>query len=154
MSGRRELTFSNFAEVVADIEAMAEGNYHTIGNHSFPKIVYHLARTNEMLVGRIKPPKLPWYMRMMMPVMRSRILNGPVKPGFTLPSTDMQSFFWGTEEPELDGVVEQFRGSVKAYETSGPLPAHPLFGKATPDQILSMALKHAAMHLSFVQSDA
>lgn len=152
MSERRELEFSSMAEVIEDIEQMASSQHRTTGNHSFAKIVKHLATTNEMLVGKIVPPKLPWYMRMMMPMMRSKILSGPVEPGFKLPSDQMQSFFWSVEEPDLSEAIEQFKQSAEVYKNQGPLPAHPIFGKATPEQIDGLTLKHAAMHLSFVHS--
>ena len=147
---RREISFSSLEEVVSDIEKLANTAHETTGSHSFGNIVQHLATTNEMLVGNIVPPKLPWYMRMAMPFLKNGILNNPVEPGFNLPNNAMQEFFWSPTEVDLKEAVENFRSSVKAYKEKGPLPAHPIFGKATKEQINKMALSHAAMHLSFV----
>ena len=149
---RREISFSNLEEVVSDIESLASSQHETSGVHSFGKIVQHLATTNEMLVGNIVPPKLPWYMRMAMPFLRNGILNNPVEPGFKLPNSAMQDFFWSADEVDLQSAVENFRKSVKLYNERGPLPVHPVFGKATREQIEKMTLSHAAMHLSFVHS--
>lgn len=147
---RREISFASLDDVIADIESLASREHETTGNHSFGNIVQHLAITNEMLVGNVIPPKLPWYMRMAMPFLKNGILNNPVEPGFNLPNSAMQKFFWPSTELDLNEAIENFRASVKAYQDKGPLPVHPVFGKATKQQIDKMNLSHAAMHLSFV----
>lgn len=149
MAERRELKFNSLDEVQTEIERLAAGDVQVTGNHSFGKIVRHLAITNEMVCGKIAPPKLPWYMRMVMPLISGWILNGPVKPGFKLPS-NMEPFLWPIQEVSVSEAVEQFRDSVEYYKRNGPLPIHPVFGKATREQVDLMTLKHAAMHLSFV----
>jgi len=148
---RREISFVSLEDVIADIETLASSGHETTGSHSFGKIVQHLATTNEMVVGNIIPPKLPWYMRMAMPLLKNGILNNPVKPGFKLPNKSMQEFFWSQSEVDLKESIENFRTSVKAYKDKGPLPVHPVFGKATKEQVDKMILSHAAMHLSFVR---
>ncbi len=147
---RREVSFSSLEEVISDIEKLASSQYETTGSHSFGNIVQHLATTNEMVVGNIIPPKLPWYMRMAMPFIKNGLLNNPVKPGFNLPNTAMQEFFWSKNDVDLKEATENFRTSVQAYNDKGPLPVHPVFGKATKEQIHKLILSHAAMHMSFV----
>lgn len=147
---RREISFSSMEEVISDIETLASSEHETTGSHSFGKIVQHLATTNEMIVGNITPPKLPWYMRMAMPFLKNGILNNPVEPGFKLPNKSMQEFFWSQSDVDLNEAIENFRTSVKAYKDKGPLPVHPIFGKATKEQVDQLTLSHAAMHLSFV----
>ena len=85
-----------------------------------------------------------------MPLLKSGILNNPVKPGFNLPNKSMQDFFWSQSEVDLQEAIENFRSSVKSYKEKGPLPVHPIFGKATKEQVNKVTLSHAAMHLSFV----
>ena len=147
---RREISFSNWEEVISDIETLARSDHETTGSHSFGNIVQHLATTNEMIVGNISPPKLPWFMRMAMPFLKNGILNKPVEPGFSLPNKSMQEFFWSQTEVDLKEAIENFRTSVEAYKAKGPLPVHPVFGKASKEQIDKVTLSHASMHLSFV----
>jgi hypothetical protein len=147
---RREISFSSLDEIISDMETLTRSEHETSGSHSFEKIVQHLAITNEMVVGNITPPKLPWYMRMAMPFLKNGILNNPVQPGFKLPNNSMQEFFWPQSDVDLKEAIENFRTSVKAYRDKGPLSVHPVFGKATREQIDKMVLSHAAMHLSFV----
>jgi len=147
---RREISFSSLEEVISDIETLASSEHETTGSHSFGNIVQHLATTNEMVVGNIIPPKLPWFMRMIMPFIKNGILNKPVEPGFKLPNKAMQEFFWSQSEVDLKEATNNFRTSVTTYKDKGPLPVHPVFGKATSEQIDKMLLSHAAMHMSFV----
>ena len=147
---RRELNFANMEDVTADIEKLAGGEVRTVGKQSFSAIVRHLAIANEMINGKLTPPKLPWYMRLAMPFLRNSIFNGPVKPGFKLPSDQMQTFFWPEEPIEVSEAVARFKSSVDQYKSQGPPNRHPLFGPGEPEVIDKMLLKHAAMHLSFV----
>ncbi len=146
---RRQLEFANFEEIVNEIQRLSEGEPHTIGNHSFPAIVRHLGIANDVATGRKTPPRLPFFMRLMMPFIKGSIVNGEVKPGFRLPSA-AQPFFWPENDIELVDAFAYFKETVAFYQTQGPLPAHPLFGAVTRSQIEGMLMRHAAMHLSFV----
>ena len=147
---RRKVEFNDLDDVISDIENLAHGDVRVIGNHSFAAIVQHLARANEMVVGDIKPPKLPLLMRLAMPFLKNSIFNNPAKPGFKLPTSDMQSFFWQENDISVSEAVEKFKASVARYNEVGPLPIHPIFGKATSEQVYRLLVSHAAMHLSFV----
>lgn len=151
MSKRRELVFDDQDMVLADVRQLATGEVQVAGSHSFAEIVRHLALTNNMVTGKTpSPPPLPWYMRLMMPFMRSSILNGPVKPGFKLP-VKMEAFFWPDDPVEIGEAVAQLAASIENYKATGPLDVHPVFGRATKEQVDRLTLKHAAMHLSFVR---
>ena len=144
---RREISFSSLEEVISDIETLAGAEHETTGNHSFGKIVQHLATTNEMVVGNLIPPKLPWFMRMAMPFLKNGILNNPVEPGFKLPNKSMQEFFWSQSEVDIKEAIENFRTSVQVYKEKGPLPVHPIFGKATREQVDKLILNLSLIHI-------
>ena len=146
---RAGLQFSHMDDVTGEIERLARGEVRANGKHSFAEIVRHLAIANEMVIGQIIPPKPPLLLRLLLPFIRNSILNGPVKPGFKL-SADAEAFFWPSEPVELQDAIARFKTSVQNYKEMGPLPIHPIFGKATPEQIDRLMLAHAAMHLSFV----
>lgn len=146
---QRDISLSSQDDIVAEVERLAAGEVRTTGTHSFAKIIRHLAITNDVMTGKIIPPKLPWYARMMMPLLRSSILKGPAKAGFNLPSK-AENFFWPDNEPDLQQSIAHLKESAESYKTNGPLLVHPIFGKATRAQLDSLAFSHAAMHLSFV----
>jgi hypothetical protein len=152
IESHRSLTFSTQDEILAEAERLAAGNPRIAGKHSFPEILRHLARTNDMLTGRIVPPKLPLPMRLMMPLVRMLVFNRPVKPGFNLPKNS-ESFFWPQEPIDVEEALAALQESIAHYQRQGPLPYHPIFGKASRQQIDRLALDHAAMHLGFVHID-
>lgn len=146
---RRELSFESLDEAVADAERLAAGEVRTTGNHSFAKILKHLALTHDMATGKIEAPRPPLFMRLIMPFIKNSVLNGPVKPGFKLPKAP-ENFFWPEGEVDLQEALAHFKASVQNYNQNGPLPVHPIFGSATREQIDRLNCGHCAMHLSFV----
>ena len=148
-SNRRELTLSTLNEVVDEVERLASGNVITTGKHSFPQIVRHLALTNNMTTGRLTVPKPPLIMRLILPLIRSAILKGPARSGVKLPKA-AESLFWADEDISIGDAVAMLKESVAYYEQHGPLPVHPIFGKASRQQLDHLTCSHAAMHLSFV----
>lgn len=148
---RRELSFGSLDEAVAEAERLAQGEVRTTGKHSFGQILEHLARTHDMATGKVVGPRPPWFMRLMMPLMKGMILNGPVKPGFKLPK-DAEAFFWPEGEVDVQQALSHLKESVENYKTNGPLAVHPVFGKVSREQNDRLNQSHCAMHLSFVHS--
>jgi hypothetical protein len=136
-------------EIVAEVERLAAAPVTTTGTHGFPEIVRHLALTNDMMTGRIAAPKPPLIMRLILPLIRSSILNGPVKPGVRLPA-HAEATFWPDEDIAIADAITMLKESVAHYKEHGPLPVHPIFGAATREQLDRLTRSHAAMHLSFV----
>jgi hypothetical protein len=149
---RRVLTLNTLDEVVAEVERLAAGRVTTTGKHSFPHIIRHLALTNEMMTGRIAAPKPPLILRLMLPLIRSSILKGSVKPGVKLPRR-AEAVFWSDEEISVQDAIAMLKDSVVYYKEHGPMPVHPIFGKATREQLDRLNCNHAAMHLSFVHPE-
>ncbi len=147
---RRDVQFKNLDEVVADAERLASGQVRTTGQHSFGQILEHLARSHDMTTGRLQVPRPPWYMRMMIPLMKPMLINAkPLKPGFKLPKKS-ESVFWPNQEFEVAPALAHLKESIKHYKSQGPLPRHPMFGALTREQNDQLNCRHAALHLSFV----
>ena len=146
---RREVSFSSLEEAVAYAEQLAAGKVRTTGKHSFAHILKHLAITHDMATGKIKAPRPPLLMRLMMPFLKGMIFSKPVKPGFKLPAAS-EEFFWPNEDVDVQDALAHFKQSVENYNKTGPLEIHPFFGKATREQLDRLNCGHCAMHLSFV----
>jgi hypothetical protein len=147
---RRELTFHSLEDAVADAERLASGEVRTTGKHTFAQILKHLALIHDMATGNIVGPRPPFFMRLMKAmILKGMILKGPVKPGFKLP-TAAESFFWPGGNTDVNEALTHLKESVKNYNTNGPLPAHPVFGKVPHEQNDRLNISHCAMHLSFV----
>ncbi|NND96284.1 MAG: DUF1569 domain-containing protein [Pirellulaceae bacterium] len=147
---RRELTFENLNEVVAEAERLAAGNVRTTGKHSFGQILNHLALSHDVATGRAVGPPPPWFMKLMLPVMRRMVIHSkPLKPGIKLPA-DGEAFFWPDKEFDVPTALQHLKESVECYKSNGPLEKHPFFGKLTAEQGESLSCRHAALHLGFV----
>ncbi len=146
---RRELSFTSLADAVADAQRLAAGEVRTTGNHSFGQILEHLAITLDMASGKTKGPKFPWFMRLAMPFLKKGILNNPLEPGFSLPR-NAETFFWPDKEFDVQAALAHLEEAVDHFQTKGPLAVHPVFGKATTEQIVRLNVNHCALHLSFV----
>ena len=149
---RRQLVFKSLDEVVLEAERLAQENVRTTGQHSFGQILEHLARTHDMASGKTENPRFPWFMRLLMPLMKNSILNSDVKPGFNLPKK-AQQYFWPENDVDVAQALAHLKASVEHYNEKGPLPVHPVFGKATREQIDRLNCSHCAMHLSFVHPE-
>ena len=102
-----------------------------------------------MTTGKLEGPQPPFFIRLLMPLMKSSIIKN-VKPGFKLPPK-AEAFFWPDQEFEVQAALAHLQESVERFNSVGPLPRHPFFGKLTKEQSLELNCKHGAMHLSFVQ---
>lgn len=153
MSGqteRRQLVFNDLNEIVADAERLASGPVRTTGNHSFGQILEHLARTHDMATGKLPSPPPPWYMRLLIPLLKPMLLgNKPLSPGFKLPPK-AEKVFWPTQECAVATTLDHLKDSVAHFNAQGPLPRHPMFGAMTRQQNELLQCRHAALHLSFV----
>ena len=147
---RRNLTFQNLDEVVAEVERLASGEVRTTGHHSFAEILNHLALSHDVSTGRVVAPPPPLIMKLMLPLMKRMVINSkPMKPGIKLPAKG-ESFFWPAKSIEVPVALEYLKDSIQYYKTKGPLQKHPFFGKLTQAEADELNCRHAALHLSFV----
>ena len=147
---RRELKFQNLDEVVADAERLAAGETRVTGNHSFGQILTHLALSQDVSTGKATAPPPPFFMRLMMPLMRRMVINSkPLKPGIKLPAKG-ESFFWPDQEITVAEALQHLKDSTEHYRNHGPLAVHPFFGKLSTAEADELNCRHAALHLSFV----
>lgn len=138
----RKLSFQSLDQAVAEAGRLAGGEVRTTGKHSFGQILEHLARTHDMATGKLVGPKPPFYVRLMMPLLKSMIIKD-VKPGYKLPSK-AEAFFWPDQEFDVADALQHLRESVENFKTNGPLEKHPVFGKLSPEQTLELNCKHCA----------
>ncbi len=147
---RRELSFQNLDEVLAEVKRLASGEVRTTGNHTFGQILNHLALSHDVAAGRVQAPSPPFFMKLLMPLMKRMVINSkPLKPGVKLPAKG-EAFFWPDNDFDVPSAVEYFKQSVDFYKANGPLENHPFFGRISKAECDELNCRHAALHLSFV----
>jgi hypothetical protein len=97
------------------------------GNHTFGQILNHLALSHEVASGRVQTPAPPFFMKLMMPLMKRMMINSKLlKPGIKLPAKG-ESFFWPDTEFDIPTTVNYCKETVDHYKANGPLEKHPFF---------------------------
>jgi len=81
--GRRQLDYTSFEELLADAEQMSSGPVKALGNWSAGQIFKHLAIIYNGSIDGL-PVTFPWHFRMMVKLFKTKIINGPMPPGFKM----------------------------------------------------------------------
>lgn len=147
VTGRRDLHFSNFDELLADVEQLASGEVRTLGNWSFAQVLLHLARSLDSAIDGAPfsfPAPIQWLMSLLM---KNRFLTKPLTPGFKLPAKAGKLI---PEEVSLAEALEVFRKAIDRSKKQTNRARHGGFGKLTREESDQFHLRHAEMHLSFV----
>lgn len=147
VTGRRELHFNNFDELLADVEQLAAGEVRTLGNWSFAQVLLHLARALDSAIDGAPfsfPAPIQWLMSLLM---KKRFLTKPMTPGFKLPAKAGRLI---PEESSLAEALEVFRTAIERSKNETNRARHGGFGKLTREESDQFHLRHAEMHLSFM----
>jgi hypothetical protein len=149
---RRTVRYASLSALWEDAEKLAAGNYETVGQWTFGQILDHLATTLNSSIDGF-PFRPPPHMRMMAAIMtpffKQSFLTQPMKAGYKLPKYAGPMF----PPPGLsaaDGLA-RIRAAVERFERETPEARHPFLGRLTPDEWISLHLRHAELHMSFVR---
>ena len=148
VTGRRELHYSNLNDIVTDAESIAAGEYETLGTWSFGQILEHLAATFDCSIDGFSF-QAPWLLRTFVaPFVKNRFFTKPMPSGFKLPAT-AGSLLPG--DVSVEEGLAHLKRAIGRYETESPNAKHPFFGRLARQEWVSLALRHAELHMSFVR---
>ena len=148
VAGRREVYYNSLQDFQDDVEQLASGEIVRLGNWSPGQVFMHLARAMQMSIDGTDATA-PWYLRLGARLIRSRLIKGPMQPGFKLPPHAETALVAGATSTE-EGLAA-LRAAIARLEREAPRAAHPLLGALTPDEWLRLHLTHAALHMSFLR---
>jgi hypothetical protein len=147
VTGRREVHYTSFDEVLADAERLAAGPVRLLGNWTYGQILEHLAKVLEMSIDGFDA-KAPWYIRLVAGLLlKRRFLAGPMPAGFGLPRK-MNHLL-----PAASSVAEglaHLRRAVERLKTEEARAPHPVFRRLTREESDQLQLRHCELHMSFV----
>jgi len=153
---RRELTFTRFQEVLADLEQLRRGHEAgtlvATGNWDAGAIFRHLAIPMECSMDGF-PRKPPLFMRLLGRwILRPVVLRKKrFDPGVRLDKRT-ESAIWKSV-PFLEGYTH-YEKQLKRLIAGAVMPhAHVIFGPMTQQQWMEFHLKHCALHMSFIWPD-
>ncbi len=147
VQGRRKLNFASLDEVVADAEkVVASPNSKVLGNWPLSQLITHLTRgINSSIDGA--SAKAPWFLRIVGPFIKGRLLKKGMPPGFRLPKDVEVSFFPAADSPQE--ALEGLRTAVGRLQNEKMTARHPILGKLTHEEWTRLHLRHAELHLSY-----
>jgi hypothetical protein len=145
---RRSIAFTTLDEVRDDIEALAAGSCVTIGKWSFAQILDHLGSSLNASIDGFSF-KASWLVRWFVsPFIKNSILTKPMKPGFALPKKF--SSYLPSDDCTMDEALPKVLAAIKRFDIEIPVADHPFFGGMASEEWMSLHLRHAELHLSFV----
>jgi hypothetical protein len=150
--GRRPIRFETIDQALAEgrriAQLEADGAASYAGNWTCGQILNHLGAWAEFAYTP-SPLKVPWLLKLFVKPLRSRLLNKGLPAGGRVPKVP-----GGTLETERVSAAEGLARFEKAFarlKTDPPTQPSPLFGTMTHDEYIKLHLRHAELHMSFVQ---
>jgi hypothetical protein len=147
VKGRRQLSYGSLQEVLADAERLSQGKIKALGNWSPGQIFQHLATTmNQSIDG--SNFKVHWLLRKILPLMKNKMLKGPMRAGFKLPADAARELVPGPTST-ADGLAT-LRAAIQRQARESKRAPSPAFGPMTRDEWDRLHLIHSALHMSFL----
>ncbi|REK05453.1 MAG: DUF1569 domain-containing protein [Planctomycetota bacterium] len=146
VSGRRELHFDSYQEILDDVHRLASGPTKHLGNWSLGQCCEHLAKGMEYAVDGASF-KASWILRLVGPLLKNRLITRPMKPGFKLPKNATP--YLPGESDDSVGIARLEKAIERMQNVTGPKP-HVFLGAMTREEWDQLHFRHAEMHLSFI----
>jgi hypothetical protein len=148
---RRTLRFATLAEALADARAVAQadaqGRLRRTGNWTAGQVLHHLASWINFAYDGY-PATPPWFVRLLGPLMRRRVLAGPLVLGLRMPG--VKDGTYATEDMPTERALAEFARAVERLSATPPNTPNPVFGRMTHQQWLELHTRHAECHLGFL----
>ena len=151
VQGRRELKFQSLDEVIAEAEKLVNSpQTRLLGNKSLDQILNHLAIATEGSIDGTAI-KAPWFIRLVGPFLKGRLLKHKMPAGFKLPARFEDGYFPKSASP--NDALQRLRNAVARLQNERMTAKHPVLGQLNHDEWNQLHLRHSELHLSFVTTD-
>ena len=133
--------------------AERDGKLKTLGNWTAGQNLSHLAAWIEYGWDGYPMDKPPLPIRLVMRFMLGRILKKGMTAGVKIPGIEGGTL--GADEMETLAAVERFRVALNRLKSGESAKFDsPAFGKMTHEKRVKLNLRHAELHLGFLDVDA
>ena len=154
---RRNLHFDSVDDVIEEVnkiaEADANGGLVVTGQWSVGEILSHLSAWIEYAYNGYPIDAPPWIVQKLLKFHLRSILKNGMKPGVNIPGVDGGTV--GQEKIDCDVACRRYLVALNrlasSEEAKYPSPA---FGKLEREKFVKLNLRHAELHLSFIQFEA
>ena len=150
VTDRRTLRFARITDLTEDVDKLCEaGSVRSTGNWTPAQIVTHVTSLIRMSIDDFTF-KAPLVLRIIGPMIRSRVLNRPMGAGINLRGGAAAALIpdpsvtWEHAVAELHKQVERIESGTRMTRPS------PIFGKLEHEEWTQLHCRHAEMHFSFM----
>jgi len=148
-SFRRDVHYTTLQAVFEDAQRLSRAGAPTSGTWSIEQIFEHLARVMEKSIDGFEA-SAPWPVRVLGKlVLKRKFLRDGLPAGFRLKGTAAEELI----PTEIDSPrgLDHLRRAIERLETEEQRSVHPAFGMMDRDEWNRMHLRHAELHMSFIQ---
>lgn len=154
---RRRVAFNTLSEALADAERLAgadkAGKLKILGNWTCGQVFNHLASwAGYYYEGFPKPlHSPPWFIKPLLRSLKGKYLKRGMPQGVRIPKVPGGTV--GTEPLSTEDGLKKLRTAYARLESTPPKHPSPAFGNMTHDEVIRLNLRHAELHLGFLQPD-
>jgi hypothetical protein len=151
----RTLRFATIDELLKELDRIAtsdeRGTLKCTGNWSAGKILGHLAGwMNFSYEGFPNAAHPPWFIRWLIRKKKDKYVREGMPRGVRIPR--MAEGTLCTDEMTTQEGLKRLRGALQRLKNREPVKFHsPAFGEMEYDQRVQMQLRHAELHLGYLQ---
>lgn len=150
----RQVELHSPAAALAEARRLAAlsrvGRLQTMGNWTPGTVFAHLAWWVEA-IDNGKMPNAPWFVRLLGPLMKRKLLAGTPAPGMRMHGAPTGTF--GDEPCDLEEGLARFERAMNRLERQRFPEKHPVFGSMSPREWVALHLRHAELHMGFLQEE-
>lgn len=150
VANRRPASYQSLDDWLADAENLAGQQVTTPGNWSFPQILEHIAISLESSIDGV-PFTLQWPIRFIGKMfLKNKFLNNSLSPGYQIPNSAKPKVY-PQETITVEAALDHLRRAVARCKSETHRVKHPLLDDLSAEEWDRFGLRHAEMHMSFVQ---
>jgi hypothetical protein len=151
---RRKLWFDSIDELYDELEqiktAEADGRLRTLGSWTPGQILSHLAAWVEYAYEGFPMKPAPWLIRVFLRWQLKKYLRGGMPSGVRIPKVEGGTT--GADDLPFDEAAGRLRVALERLQSDEPARYDsPAFGALSHEQRIQLNLRHAELHLSFLQ---
>jgi hypothetical protein len=149
---RRKLRFERFEDALRDAERLADaerlGTLRVTGNWELGQAIGHVAAWARFPLDGYPPlPRMPWFIRALIPLFKKSFLNRGLPAGANI--GNLPGGTLATEPMETDLALRQLREAFGRLERQVPTQPNPVLGPLSHEDWIKLNLRHAELHFSF-----
>jgi hypothetical protein len=92
-------------------------------------------------------PRMPWLLRMLIPLFKRSFLDKRLPAGMRIPGTKDGTF--GVDVLPTDKALGELRRAFQRLAAQCPARPNPVFGEMSHEDWIKLNLRHAELHQSF-----